>query len=139
MTPDVNVQIMNFPVPGSELVVPNEDGSFTIMINARLSYEDQMKAYAHAMRHITEDDFQKENVQEIEAHAHEMVRAAKSARKIPAKQFEAQLRRLKKERRQLQQALQKREQEIRFLQEIGVTNDNFFDAAERQRLYGGLE
>ena len=96
MTPDVNVQIMNFPVPGSELVVPNEDGSFTIMINARLSYEDQMKAYAHAMRHITEDDFQKENVQEIEAHAHEMVRAAKSARKIPAKQFEAQLRRLSK-------------------------------------------
>ena len=130
MTPDVNVQIMNFPVPGSELVVPNEDGSFTIMINARLSYEDQMKAYAHAMRHITEDDFRKEHVQEIEAHAHEMVRAAKSARKIPAK------RRLKKERRQLQQALQKREQEIRFLQEIGVTNDNFFDAAERRWLYG---
>lgn len=136
MTPDVNVQILNFPSPGNELVVPNEDGSFTIMINARLSYEDQMKAYAHAMRHIENNDFSKDNVQGIEAEAHEIAKTTASSRKIPAKKFEAQLRRLKRERRQLQQAIQKREREILFLQEIGVTNDNFFDAAERRWLYG---
>ena len=136
MTPDVNIQILNFPGPGNEMVFPNEDGSFTIMINARLSYEDQVKAYKHAMRHIQEDDFQKRDVQQIEACAHEMAQVAKSARIIPAKRFEAQIQRLKKERRRLQEALRKREQEILFLQELGVTNENFFDAGERRWMYG---
>lgn len=70
MTPDVNVFLVNFPCPGEEMVVPNEDLSYTIMINARLSYERQIEAYYHALKHITENDFEKENVQEIEANAH---------------------------------------------------------------------
>ena len=53
MTPDVNVKLINFPNAGKEMVVPNEDGSYTILINAKLSYEDQVKAYEHAMRHLS--------------------------------------------------------------------------------------
>lgn len=71
MTPDVNVQLINFPNSGREMVVPNEDGSYTILINARLSNESQMQAYAHAMEHIVNDDFEKQDVQIIEAAAHE--------------------------------------------------------------------
>ena len=71
MTPDVNVQLINFPNSGREMVVPNEDGSYTILINARLSNESQMQAYAHAMKHIMNDDFEKQDVQIIEAAAHE--------------------------------------------------------------------
>lgn len=71
MEPDVNVQLINFPNSGREMVVPNEDGSYTILINARLSSESQMQAYAHAMEHIMSDDFEKQDVQIIEAAAHE--------------------------------------------------------------------
>lgn len=69
-TQDVNVVFRDFPNYGKEMVVPNEDGSYTIFINARLNYEQQMKAYLHAMKHIVGDDFQKEDVQSIEYLAH---------------------------------------------------------------------
>ena len=64
---------MDFPSKkGNEMVVPNEDGSYTILINAGLNYESQLKAYEHAMSHITNDDFSKGNVQEIEYYAHHL-------------------------------------------------------------------
>ena len=43
MTPDVNVILVDFPNGGNEMVVPNEDGSYTLLINARLSYDGQLK------------------------------------------------------------------------------------------------
>lgn len=71
MTPDINVAVIDFKgIPGKELVTENEDGSYTILINARLSYEGQLQAYEHAMKHINSNDFQKEDVQKIEAVAH---------------------------------------------------------------------
>lgn len=48
-TADVNVIVMDFPNKrGHEMVVPNEDGSYTIFINAGLNRESQLKAYEHA-------------------------------------------------------------------------------------------
>ena len=45
MTPDVNIILMDFPKgKGHEMVVPNEDGSYTIFINAALNYESQQAA-----------------------------------------------------------------------------------------------
>lgn len=71
MTPDVNVVVMDFKTAkGNELVTLIEDGSFTRLINARLSYAGQLKAYEHAMRHINENDFQKEDVQSTEYTTH---------------------------------------------------------------------
>ena len=71
MTPVVNVQVLDMKTcSGSELVTPNEDGSYTILINARMSYEKQKEALRHAMAHILNGDFEKENVQQIEAAAH---------------------------------------------------------------------
>ena len=71
MIPVVNVQVLDFKTTcGSELVTPNEDGSFTVLINARMSYDTQRKALLHALGHILNDDFEKENVQEIESAAH---------------------------------------------------------------------
>lgn len=52
------------------MVILNEDGSYTIFINSRLNYEQQMKAYLHAMKHIVGEDFRKEDVQHIEYLAH---------------------------------------------------------------------
>lgn len=73
MTPDVNIQLLNFPNYGKEMVVKNEDDSYTILINAKLSHDAQIAAYEHAMRHITQNDFDKqhEDVQQIEAVTHQ--------------------------------------------------------------------
>ena len=70
ITPDVNCKIIDFPVKGKEMVMPNEDGSYTILINARLSQIGRIKAYEHALKHILNDDFEKNDVQEIEKNAH---------------------------------------------------------------------
>lgn len=70
-TQAVNVVFRDFPNRGKEMIIPNEDGSYTIFINARLNYEQQMKAYLHAMKHIVGDDFQKDDVQNIEYLAHD--------------------------------------------------------------------
>lgn len=138
MTTDVNIQLINFPNPGKEMVVPNDDGSFTILINSRISHEEQLKAYQHAMRHIKSGDFQKDDTQKIEAQAHEIVQRAEPIKTVPAKQFEAQIRRLRRERAKIRRQLQERERFVGFLMEIGVTNDDFFAVAEDRWLYGEL-
>ncbi len=72
MTPDVNVLLFDFKRQrGREMVVKNEDGSFTILINSRLSHRGQLEAYHHAMSHIENNDFEKTDVQTIETAAHE--------------------------------------------------------------------
>ena len=72
MIQDVNVVFLDFPNKGKEMVVENEDGTYTVLINARLTHEQQLKEYLHAIGHIFSEDFQKENVQSIEASAHKL-------------------------------------------------------------------
>ena len=54
-----------------EMVVPNSDDSYTIFIESTLSREEQQKAFAHAMEHIANHDFDRRcsaNLLEIQAH-----------------------------------------------------------------------
>lgn len=46
-----------------------DDGEdyYTIMINATLNREQQIKAFMHEIEHINNNDFDKDNVQEIES------------------------------------------------------------------------
>jgi len=68
---DVFVELIDFgDTPGDELVTQNEDGSYTILLNARSSFERQQDAYRHARWHIDNLDFEKSNVQTIESDAH---------------------------------------------------------------------
>lgn len=67
---DINVQIMDMDTMVPEHLVKNADDSYTIFLNARLTQENHLKAYYHALRHIFENDFQKEDIQEIESNAH---------------------------------------------------------------------
>lgn len=67
---DINVQILDMDTKVPEHIVKNNDDSYTIFLNARMSRENQIASYYHALKHITEDDFQKENVQEIEKSTH---------------------------------------------------------------------
>ena len=53
-----------------EQITANSDGSYTIFLNARLSHERQLEAYAHALSHIQGNDFEKDNADMIELSAH---------------------------------------------------------------------
>ena len=70
---DINVQILDMDTKVPEHLVKNNDDSYTIFLNARMSHENQIASYYHALKHITEDDFQKENVQEIEKSTHNKI------------------------------------------------------------------
>lgn len=54
----------------NEMVTENEDGSFTIFVNSNLCESKRLKAVNHAIRHIKNRDFEKTDVQDIEASAH---------------------------------------------------------------------
>lgn len=68
---DINVQLLNMDTKIPEHLVKNEDDSYTIFLNAKLSHEDQLKSYYHALKHIEKADFCKEDVQDIEIKTHE--------------------------------------------------------------------
>lgn len=78
MTTAVNVQVIDFPTTkAAELVTENADGSYTILINARLSTNTQREAYLHALRHIRNDDFRGRAANSIEAAAHSLTNVEK--------------------------------------------------------------
>ena len=67
---DVNTQVIDMDVLVGEQVVKNKDDSYTIFLNARLSYERQLAAYWHAINHIKNGNFDKGNADIIEQKAH---------------------------------------------------------------------
>ncbi len=71
-TPDINTILEDLPYSVAGVTVANEDASYTIVLNARMSHERITEAYKHEMRHIYQDDFEKYDVKEIEANAHNM-------------------------------------------------------------------
>ena len=67
---DINVQLLDMDTMIPEHLVKNDDDTYTIFLNARLSRDSQLKYYHHALQHIKENDFEEKNVQEIESEAH---------------------------------------------------------------------
>lgn len=71
MTEEIYVYVIDFGVTSiSETVTKNDDGSYTIFLNARFSYEQQKKAYNHALCHIQRNDFDRYDVDMIENECH---------------------------------------------------------------------
>ena len=67
---DIYVYIVDLKSSVPEIVTQNPDGSYTVILNARYSYERQMESYRHACRHIERCDFERMEVQEIEKDCH---------------------------------------------------------------------
>ena len=68
---DCHVVLVKFPSTKThEAVTINEDGSATIFLNCNDTRELQQERFLHAMKHLRGDDFQKDNVQEIETESH---------------------------------------------------------------------
>ena len=51
--------------------VCNNDGTYTIVLNSRLTYEQHLLSYHHEMQHIENGDYDKKcNINLIEINAH---------------------------------------------------------------------
>lgn len=68
---DINVVLTDMPCTIKEYVVSNKDLTYTVVLNAKHSYETRLKAYAHALSHIDNGDFEKScSADVIEVYAH---------------------------------------------------------------------
>ena len=67
---DINTKLIDMDVLVGEQVIKNNDDSYTILLNARLSHERQLECYKHALLHINNEDFEKDNADVIEFNAH---------------------------------------------------------------------
>lgn len=135
MTPDVNVVLIDFKnTKANEMVTENEDGSFTIFLNARLSNEGQLRAYQHAMKHIEENDFDRTDVQFIESKAHDQipVNTTPAVPSMPADVFLERLQNHRKRREQTRRRMKRYKEKLDFILEYGDT----FAMAEHNYLYG---
>ena len=59
---DINIQLLDMDTKIPEHLIKNNDDSYTVFLNARLSQESRLKSYYHALQHIAVRDFGKENV-----------------------------------------------------------------------------
>ena len=66
----IYVQFLNMDTAIKEQIFQNRDGSYTIILNSRHTHENQLMAYYHALTHIVNDDFEKDNADSIELCAH---------------------------------------------------------------------
>lgn len=135
---NINVILLNesYGVPGS--VWCNADDSYTIFIDSHLSAEQQKEVFQHEISHIMNGDFEKTDVQQIEAEAHGLI-IPKKAERIPADKFKKRLEKLQKEKARIQKKLQEREREIEVLVRLHGNDDFLFDAAEYRKFYGGCD
>lgn len=71
MIQDVNVILVDMPPRISAYTIRNIDFSYTIVLNARLSYEKQLDSYHHELNHIENGDCdRKGSADVIEFYAH---------------------------------------------------------------------
>ncbi|ERL19785.1 hypothetical protein HMPREF1986_02242 [Oribacterium sp. oral taxon 078 str. F0263] len=72
--PDVYTYLVDFETTGvSEMVRMNDDGSYTVLLNSRMSREKNRESYLHAKKHIHSHDLDTrdgKSVQEIEQRTH---------------------------------------------------------------------
>lgn len=55
---DFFVRVIDFPTcTCGGMVMPNDDGTFSVYINAKVSADQQRRAYRHEVNHIENDDF----------------------------------------------------------------------------------
>ena len=75
MLENIFVHYLDMPTSVKSNVTHNEDGSYSIFINARLSQNQQANAYMHELEHILKDDFNRrhETVDRLEYYAHRLI------------------------------------------------------------------
>ena len=69
---DIFVKLIELPYTIRSYVVLNKDQSYTIVLNSKLSHEQNMISYRHEIEHIKNGDYEKKcSVDMIELFAHD--------------------------------------------------------------------
>lgn len=135
MTDDIYVQYYDMPTSIKSFCRANPDGSYTIVINAKLSEESRLARYRHEIKHIKSGDFdydKNENVQVIEARAH-----APDPKPEPTivwmtqEEIQERIAQIRKRKRKLDAAIRRRKKHVEELERDGY---DFFAAAEARHL-----
>ena len=66
---EIHTYLVPLPTKTKESIVPCADG-YTLYLNDKLSHEQHLISYQHAVGHIDRDDWDREDVQEIESSCH---------------------------------------------------------------------
>lgn len=66
----INTVLIDMEIGIYEQISQNSDGSYTIFLNSRYNDTVLREAYLHAIGHIKRHDWEKTDVQEVEAIAH---------------------------------------------------------------------
>lgn len=53
---DVHIYYVDMPCSVASNIVENPDGSFTLYLNSRMTYERNIKGYLHEIKHLKNDD-----------------------------------------------------------------------------------
>lgn len=67
---NINIKLLPMEYSVKGVSCCNEDGSYTVIINSRISQEKQIEAYYHELRHIQSGDFGTDDVEKVERVAH---------------------------------------------------------------------
>lgn len=68
---NINVNLYDMPAAVRSFVVENVDQSYTIVLNSRLTHEQNLISYQHELNHILNGDYDKQcSVDYIELYAH---------------------------------------------------------------------
>lgn len=74
MIDGVNIGFLEHaPVGFHGMVVKNDDGFYTILLDPNDTYERRLQTVRHELQHILNDDFSKSDIQLIETEAHKEV------------------------------------------------------------------
>lgn len=70
----INTIVLDLPVHVRSFTRYNPDDTYTVVLNARLSREEQQKGYNHELQHIRQHDFEASaSADLIETRTHETV------------------------------------------------------------------
>ena len=71
MGDNYRIILKDMPTTVKAVTVTNSDGTFTIIINSKLNYEQQCESFSHEIIHIMNCDFDKEqDINALEYNAH---------------------------------------------------------------------
>ena len=68
----LNIKYLDLPGTVKAVSTKNEDDSYTVILNSKLNYEQNISSYKHEISHIDNDDFCKECADSIEYNAHKL-------------------------------------------------------------------
>ena len=74
MIEGVNIGFLEHAPAGFHgMVVKNDDGFYTILLDPNDTFEQRLKTFRHELEHILNNDFSKSDIQLIETEAHKEV------------------------------------------------------------------